>query len=87
MAQMNFYTDVEVNVDYDDFLEACSEKEIEKIAKWLEKNDYLLNSKKVSSNTQDEIWDRSISKLIGNRWKLSKEDEETIKKIVNNIIE
>lgn len=84
---MNFYTDVEVNVDYDDFLEACSEKEIEKIAKWLEKNDYLLNSKKVSSNTQDEIWDRSISKLIGNRWKLSKEDEETIKKIVNNIIE
>lgn len=70
-----------------EFLEACSEKEINRIKKWLEDNDFLITSKKVSSNTQDDIWDRSISKLIGNRWKLSKEDEETIKKIVNNIIE
>lgn len=88
---MNFYTDVEVNVDYDDFLEACSINEINRVIEWLEDNNYIQPNMSKSNyrnnNTQDDIFNDMVYKLINNRWKLSKEDEETIKKIVNNIIE
>ena len=31
-------------------------------------------------------WDEAIIKLKGNKWRLSKEDEETILRITNKII-
>jgi hypothetical protein len=31
-------------------------------------------------------WDNEVNKLLGNKFKLSKEDEETILKITNKLI-
>jgi len=90
MAQMNFYTDVEVNVDYDDFLEACSVNEINRVIEWLEDNNYIQPNMSKSNyrnnNTQDDIFNDMVYKLINNRWKLSKEDQQKIEIISNSII-
>jgi hypothetical protein len=34
----------------------------------------------------DNDWDEAVEKLKGNKWRLSKEDEETILRITNKII-
>lgn len=86
---MNFYTDVEVNVDYDDFLEACSVNEINRVIEWLEDNNYIFkqpNMMSKKSNYQDDIFNDMVYKLINNRWKLSKEDQQKIEIISNSII-
>lgn len=87
---MNFYTDVEVNVDYDDFLEACSVNEINRVIEWLEDNNYIQPNMSKSNyrnnNTQDDIFNDMVYKLINNRWKLSKEDQQKIEIISNSII-
>lgn len=92
MAEISVYTDVEVNVDYDDFLEACSVNEINRVIEWLEDNNYIFKQPNMGkksnykNNTQDDIFNDMVYKLINNRWKLSKEDQQKIEIISNSII-
>lgn len=89
MPEFSESTYVDIEIDVDEFLEECTTHEIEEVIEWLKenvkiKNDDLINQK--NSNFQDNIFDESLYKLIGNRWKLSSEDEETISRILEKLI-
>jgi len=69
----------EIEVDVDDFLSACSDSEIKELVQALKDDGHL-------DEGDDNDFDIAVRKLLGNAWKLSKEDEETILKIANKII-
>lgn len=41
MANINVSIEADVNIEIDDFLYECSEKEIQEIIEWLTFNDYI----------------------------------------------
>ena len=70
----------EIEVDVDDFLSACSDSEIKDLVQALKDDGHL------DEGEDDNDFDIAVRKLLGNSWRLSKEDEETILKIANKII-
>ena len=65
----------EIFIPVEDFLDECSEKEIQKII------NYLTKMRFINNNIQDEEWNTVISKLEKSRLLLSNEEEEIIKNI------
>ncbi len=70
----------EIEVDVDDFLSACSDSEIKELVQALKDDGHL------DEGELDNDFDIALRKLVGNSWRLTKEDEETILKIANKII-
>jgi hypothetical protein len=70
----------EIEVDVDDFLSACSDSEIKELIQALKYDGHL------DEGEDGNDFDIALRKLVGNSWRLSKEDEETILKIANKII-
>jgi len=70
----------EIEVDVDDFLSACSDSEKKELVQALKDDGYL------NEGDLDNDFDIALRKLVGNSWRLSKEDEETILKIANKIV-
>ena len=75
---------IDVDVDVDDFLRSCSERDKEEIIEILTEDGYL-DKKQDISNTNNNIldyeWQEILSNLENNRLRISNEDEETIKRI------
>jgi hypothetical protein len=77
------YCDVEIEPD--DYLTACSSREIELIIKYLKEDGYLdeeNKNKRVSRNIQDDIWYEMCDKLADIRLQMSIDDENTIRSII-----
>jgi hypothetical protein len=70
----------EIEVDVDDFLSACSDSEKKELVQALKDDGYL------NEGELDNDFNIALRKLVGNSWRLSKEDEETILKIANKIV-
>ena len=84
----SFYVD-DVDIDVDEFISACSKSEIKELIDFLVddghiKKDAVLTPDKKSRNP---LFDDACIKLVGNSWRLSKEDEEVIMNISKKIIE
>ena len=69
----------EIEVDVNDFLSACSDSERKELVNALKEDGYF-------DEDDDNDFDIAVRKLLGNSWRLSKEDEETILKITNKIV-
>ena len=70
----------EIEVDVNDFLSACSNSEIKDLVQALKEDGHL------DEGDDANDFDIAVSKLLGNSWRLSKEDEETILNITKKII-
>ena len=70
----------EIEVDVDEFLSACSDSERKELVEALREDGYL------NKGEGDNDFDIAVRKLLGNSWRLTKEDEETILKIASKII-
>jgi len=80
------YFDTEVEVDVDDFLSSCSQSEIKELIEALQEDGWLVKekvTKEESMSVMDEEWLTVIQKLHTLRLRLSVEEEQTIKEIVN----
>jgi len=82
----SFYVN-DVDIDVDEFLSACSDSEIKELVDALVEDGHLkpgavANSTKINN----EEFDEACSNLIGNSWRLSKEDEETILQIAKKFV-
>jgi hypothetical protein len=80
------YFDTEVDVSVDDFLLACNTREIEKMIDYLIDDGYLVDrsvSKQQDLSPLEIEWEDMINKLSQLRLRITNEDEEIIKKIVN----
>jgi hypothetical protein len=70
----------EIEIEVDDFLSACSDSEKKELVQALKDDGYF------NEGDLDNEFDIALRKLVGNSWRLSKEDEETILKISNKIV-
>lgn len=79
---------ISVDVDIDDVLWGMSSYEKQQLVDDLYEDGYV--PKQMGGVHPDNVptgeFDREVSKLIGNSWRLTKEDEETILRIANKIV-
>ena len=76
-----------IDIDIDDILYGMMGYEKQELADELYDAGYC--PKQIGEHPDDREqsdFDREVSKLIGNSWRLSKEDEETILKIASKIV-
>lgn len=79
------YADVEVSIDVDDFLDACSKKEKEQLIKSLKQSALWSSTQSENVSVLDSEWNEVIEKLTKSRLQLTNEEEEIIKKIANKL--
>jgi hypothetical protein len=78
---------VNLDVDIDDILSGLSGREKQQLVDELYEDGYVPKQvEKIIDNDNDSDFDEQVRKLIGNSWRLTKEDEETILKITNKLI-
>ncbi len=75
-----------IEFDIDDILNSMMGYEKQELADELYEAGYV--AKKLQQVIDEDLddWDEQIKKLKGNKWKLSKEDEETILRITNKLV-
>jgi hypothetical protein len=77
-----------IDIDIDDILYSMSNWEKQELADNLYDDGYI--PKQMDVVHRDEVpvsdFDAEVTKLIGNSWRLSKEDEQTILRITNKLI-
>ena len=74
-----------IDIEIDEIIWNCSSYEKQELADALYEDGYIAKKDTSERNTDDE-WNEEVNKLFNNKWRLSKEDEETILKITNKLI-
>jgi hypothetical protein len=80
------YFETELEVDVDDFLSSCTKSEIKELIEALQEDGWLIKESVAQTdkmNLLDEEWLNVTNKLNNIRLRLSVEEEQTIKDIVN----
>jgi hypothetical protein len=75
-----------IDFDIDDILYSLASYEKQELADELYDDGYCPKQVQQVMDEDLDEWDTAITKLKGNKWRLSKEDEETILRITNKII-
>ncbi len=75
-----------IDIEIDDILYSLSSYEKQELADELYDDGYCPKQVKQVIDEDLDDWDEAILKLKGNKWRLSKEDEETILRITNKLI-
>jgi hypothetical protein len=75
--------DISVDVDVEEFLDDCNKGEIEEVIQWLIESDWIKPTQVEEGNVMDIEWFNTVSKLHTLRQRLTVEEEELIKSIVN----
>lgn len=80
-------SDQEMDVDVEEFLEECNQKEIKEVIQYLIDTDNIKSDDVIVEEEEisycDFEFDRMVSKLSSLRLRLSLEDEETLRLILN----
>lgn len=80
------YFETELEVDVNDFLSSCTKSEIKELIEALQEDGWLIKESVAQTdkmNLLDEEWLNVTNKLNNIRLRLSLEEEQTIKDIVN----
>lgn len=80
------YFETELEVDVNDFLSSCTKSEIKELIEALQEDGWLIKESVAQTdkmNLLDEEWLNVTNKLYTLRLRLSVEEEQTIKDIVN----
>jgi hypothetical protein len=76
-----------IDVDVDDILYGMSRYEKQKLIDDLYEEGFVATRDSRLKLVEDEDWNSKVGKLINNKWRLSKEDEEIILNILSKIPE
>ena len=75
-----------IDIEIDEIIYAMASWEKQELADELYEDGYIPKGLSETSNSIDgDTFDEAVSKLIGNSWRLTKEDEETILLIANKL--
>jgi len=77
---------ISVDLDINDIMYSMTSYDKQQMADELYDDGYCPTQVKQVMDEDLDDWDEAIIKLKGNKWRLSKEDEETILRITNKII-
>ena len=78
-----------IDIDIDDILYSLMGYEKQELADELYEDGYVpkqIQGTLADPDNSNSDFDEQVKKLVGNSWRLSKEDEETILKITNKLI-
>ena len=77
-----------IDIDIDDIIYGLDRFEKQSLVDELYEDGYTPKALEgtLADGEDADDWDEQVKKLKGNKWRLSKEDEETILKIANKII-
>ena len=75
-----------ISIEIDDILYSLSSYEKQELADELYDDGYVAKQVKQVIDEDLDDWDDAILKLKGNKWRLTKEDEETILLITNKLV-
>lgn len=76
---------INIDIDIDDIISNMGSYDKQMMVDELYEEGYIAK-KDSSERNDDNEWNEQVNKLFNNKWRLSKEDEETILKITNKII-
>jgi hypothetical protein len=75
-----------IDIEIEDILWNMSSYEKQELIDELYNDGFIPKGLSETSNSIDgDAFDEAVSKLLGNSWRLTKEDEETILKITNKL--
>jgi hypothetical protein len=74
-----------IDIEIDEILYSMSSWEKQELADELYADGYVAK-KDVSERDIDDAWNEQVNKLFNNKWRLTKEDEETILRITNKLV-
>jgi hypothetical protein len=74
-----------IDIDIDDILWGMSDREKQELVDDLYEDGYIAKKDDDAKST-DDAWNEEVHKLFNSKWRLSKEDEETILNITKKII-
>ncbi len=77
---------INIDIDIDDIISNMSSYDKQMMVDELYADGYIAKKDDSEKSTDDE-WNEQVHKLFNNKWRLSKEDEETILAITNKIIQ
>lgn len=79
--------DVDINIDVDEFLDECSDKEINKVIKWLSENDYSIPTAASSLKLtfDEEMFIKNLYKIQINLIRVTPEQIEVINQIAKSL--
>lgn len=75
-----------IDIDIDEIIDVMMGYEKQELADELYDAGYCPKQVEQVMDEDLDEWDTAIKKLKGNKWRLSKEDEETILRITNKLI-
>jgi hypothetical protein len=82
----------QIDIDVDDFLDSCSQYEIDEVIDWLDtegyirKKDVVVDTDNNSQNILDYEWDTIVTTLSRKRLSLTSDEEAIIKNIAKRFI-
>ena len=74
-----------IDIEIDEIIYAMTSWEKQELVDELYADGYVAKKDSEATNTYDE-WNEQVHKLFNNKWRLSKEDEETILRITNKLV-
>ena len=77
---------ISVDVDIEDVLWGMSSSEKQELVDDLYDDGYVPKQVQNIVGDDGDEWDEQVKKLLGNKWRLTTEDEQTILRITNKII-
>jgi hypothetical protein len=75
-----------IDIEIDEIIYAMTSWEKQELADELYEDGYIPKELEKKQSKSNDDWDKAVEKLKGNKWRLSKEDEEIILKITNKIL-
>lgn len=78
--------EAEMEVTVNEFLSACSQRDIQKLIDALRDDGYVSSEGIATPNIMDLEWEHIVAKLSRARLQLTVEEEETIKRISNRVV-
>lgn len=77
---------INIDIDIDDIISSMGSYDKQQMVDDLYDDGYVAKQVKQVIDEELDDWDEAILKFKGNKWRLSKEDEETILRITNKLI-
>jgi hypothetical protein len=77
---------ISIDVSIDDIVWGMTDYDKQELVDELFDEGFVAKKDPRSDDSDGSDWDEAVMKLLGNKWRLSNEDEETILKIANKIV-
>ena len=85
MPQFTEHTDVDIDIDVDEFLDECDKDEIKEVIEWLRDSDYITSDDLVDEDNpqsaMEQLFAEDVAKIRRAYFSMSRDDMDIINQI------